>query len=51
MYLSSDGSYSTATNRAFFVGDVGLAGRELQKKARTLPKVKFFIWLVPYGWL
>ena len=32
MHLSSDGSYSTATNKAFFVGDVGLVGKELQKK-------------------
>ena len=32
MHLSSDGGYSTTTNRAFFVGDVGLVGKELQKK-------------------
>ena len=35
MHLSSDGGYSTTTNRAFFVGDVDLVGRGLQKSKDT----------------
>lgn len=31
MHWSSDDNFSTPTNRAFFVGDVGLAGREIWK--------------------